>query len=114
MSVRMLPAAVAARLRAEAGQDFCGPPGRIDLCVRVSRDRQRRAALFHAGQISPGAVLWPEQGKSDAEKEALLRATPLARAGTPAELAEAVRWLLQDASYCTGQILRVDGGRSIS
>jgi hypothetical protein len=58
MSVRMLPAAVAARLRAEAGQDCCGPPGRIDLCVRVSRDRQRRAALFHASQISPGAVLW--------------------------------------------------------
>jgi len=58
----MLPAAVAARLRAEAGQDFCGPPGRIDLCVRVSRDRQRRAALFHAGQISPGAVLWRRLG----------------------------------------------------
>ena len=62
MSVRMLPAAVAARLRAEAGQDFCGPPGRIDLCVRVSRDRQRRAALIHASQISPGAVLWRRLG----------------------------------------------------
>ena len=64
MSVRMLPAAVAARLRAEAGQDFCGPPGRIDLCVRVSRDRQRRAALFHASRISPGAVLWRGSGCS--------------------------------------------------
>ncbi len=54
-----LPAAVAARLSAETGQDFAGqPPGRIDLCVRVSRDRQRRAALLHATQISPGAVLW--------------------------------------------------------
>jgi pteridine reductase len=64
--------------------------------------------------VAPGAVLWPEQGKPEAEKEAVLRATPLARAGTPEELAEAVRWLLQDASYCTGQVLRVDGGRSIS
>jgi hypothetical protein len=62
MSVRMLPAAVAARLRAEAGQDCCGPPGRIDLCARVSRDRQRRAALLHASQISPGAVLWRRLG----------------------------------------------------
>ena len=59
MSVRMLSAAVAARFRAEAGMDFCrGLADRIDLCVRVSRDRQRRAALLHASQISPGAVLW--------------------------------------------------------
>jgi N-acetylglucosamine malate deacetylase 2 len=54
-----LPAAVAARLSAETGQGFSGqPPGRIDLCLRVSRQRQRRAALLHATQISPTAVLW--------------------------------------------------------
>jgi LmbE family N-acetylglucosaminyl deacetylase len=54
-----LPAAVAARLSAETGQRFAGqPPDRIDLCVRVSRERQRRAALLHASQVSPGAVLW--------------------------------------------------------
>jgi N-acetylglucosamine malate deacetylase 2 len=54
-----LPAAVAARLSAETGQHFAGqPPDRIDLCVRVSRERQRRAALLHASQVSPGAVLW--------------------------------------------------------
>ena len=54
-----LPAAVAARLSAETGQGFAGqPPDRIDLCVRVSRERQRRAALLHASQISPAAVLW--------------------------------------------------------
>jgi LmbE family N-acetylglucosaminyl deacetylase len=54
-----LPAAVAARLSADTGQHFAGqPPDRIDLCVRVSRRRQRRAALLHASQISPGAVLW--------------------------------------------------------
>jgi pteridine reductase len=64
--------------------------------------------------VSPGAVLWPEQGKPEAEKQAMLRATPLGRAGSAEEIAEAVRWLLQDASYCTGQILRVDGGRSVS
>jgi len=64
--------------------------------------------------VAPGAVLWPEQGKSEEAKAQMLRATPLARAGTPEEVAEAVRWLLQDASYCTGQVLRVDGGRSVS
>jgi len=54
-----LPAAVATALSAGTGQYFAGqPPDRIDLCVRVSRDRQRRAALLHASQVSPGSVLW--------------------------------------------------------
>jgi len=54
-----LPAAVATALSAGTGQHFAGqPPDLIDLCVRVSRGQQRRAALLHASQISPGAVLW--------------------------------------------------------
>ena len=54
-----LPAAVAGQLAAETGQGFAGqPPGLLDLSVRVSRTRQRRAALLHASQISPTAVLW--------------------------------------------------------
>ena len=54
-----LPTVVAARLSADTGQDFAGqPPALIDLRVHVSRERQRRAALLHASQVSPGAVLW--------------------------------------------------------
>lgn len=54
-----LPAAVANQLRAETGQAFTGRlPDQIDMCVRVDRTRQRRAALLHASQISPSAVLW--------------------------------------------------------
>jgi N-acetylglucosamine malate deacetylase 2 len=54
-----LPDTVAAQLSAETGQRFTGqPPNMIDMCVRVSRSRQRRAALLHASQISPAAVLW--------------------------------------------------------
>ena len=54
-----LPVAIADRLRAETGQPFTGqPPDRLDLCVRVDRTRQRRAALAHASQISPSAVIW--------------------------------------------------------
>lgn len=63
--------------------------------------------------VAPGAVLWPETGKAVAEQQALLAQTALQRAGTPEEVAEAVRWLLQDAHYTTGQILRVDGGRAL-
>ncbi len=51
--------AVAVRLRAETGQGFAGQPDTvIDLCVRVGRSRQRRAALLHASQVSPSAVMW--------------------------------------------------------
>jgi LmbE family N-acetylglucosaminyl deacetylase len=54
-----LPTAIADRLHAETGQPFIGqPPDRLDLCVRVDRTRQRQAALAHASQISPSAVLW--------------------------------------------------------
>jgi pteridine reductase len=66
--------------------------------------------------VAPGAILWPEPdahggGKDDAAKAALLARTPLQRLGTPEEIAEAVRWLLRDATYMTGQVLRLDGGR---
>lgn len=63
--------------------------------------------------VALGAVLWPEQGKAEAEQAAILRATPLGRSGRAEEVAEAVRWLAQDAGYCTGTILRMDGGRSL-
>lgn len=72
------------------------------------------APAVRVNAVAPGAVLWPEQGKSDAAKAALLAATPLAREGSPDDVAEAVRWLLQDATYTTGQVIRVDGGRLLA
>lgn len=63
--------------------------------------------------VSPGAILWPEDGKDEATKAAMLARTPLGRIGTPEEIAEAVRWLLRDARYTTGQVVRVDGGRML-
>jgi pteridine reductase len=67
--------------------------------------------------VAPGAILWPEHGKDGKDVAAqtrLIDATPLARIGTPEEVAEAVRWLLRDATYCTGQVIRVDGGRTLA
>lgn len=61
--------------------------------------------------IAPGAILWAEGDDGEQRKAAMLARTPLARTGTPEEVAEAVRWLLRDATYCTGQVLRLDGGR---
>jgi pteridine reductase len=61
--------------------------------------------------IAPGAILWPDSGKDDAAKQALLDRTPLHRTGTPEEVASTVSWLLREATYMTGQVLRLDGGR---
>jgi pteridine reductase len=72
------------------------------------------APQVRVNAVAPGAILWPEEGKSEADRNALLLRTPLARLGTPAEVAEAVRWLLDDATYLTGQTLGLDGGRALS
>jgi pteridine reductase len=69
------------------------------------------APQVRVNAVAPGAILWPEDGKDEAAKASMLARTPLARTGTPEEIAEAVRWLLREAHYCTGQVLRVDGGR---
>ena len=61
--------------------------------------------------VAPGAILWPEIGDS-AEQTRLLNRTPLARPGDPADIAGAVLYLVQ-APYVTGQIVAVDGGRSV-
>ena len=63
--------------------------------------------------VAPGVVAFPDAGpESDpALQERYLARVPLARAGTPEDAAEAVRWLALDARYTTGQIIRIDGGR---
>jgi pteridine reductase len=63
--------------------------------------------------VAPGAVLWPESGKAHAEQQKLMDATALKRIGRPEDVAEAVRWLIQDARYCTGEVIHVDGGRGL-
>lgn len=64
--------------------------------------------------IAPGAVLWPESGKGAFEQQSLLARTPLARAGSPEDIARTALFLLRDAPYITGEIIRVDGGRSLT
>ncbi|RMD77925.1 MAG: pteridine reductase [Gammaproteobacteria bacterium] len=63
--------------------------------------------------VAPGAILWPEQGLDEARRAEILERTTLKRRGEPADVARAVLFLLRDAPYVTGQILAVDGGRSL-
>ena len=64
--------------------------------------------------VAPGAILWPEQGLGDEQKQEILEGTALKRQGSPADIARAVLYLVRDADYMTGQVLTVDGGRSLS
>lgn len=64
--------------------------------------------------VSPGAILWPEREPGKAEKQAILDRTALRKLGDPADIASAVAYLALDAPYVTGQILAVDGGRSLN
>jgi pteridine reductase len=63
--------------------------------------------------IAPGAVLWPEQGLDEARRDRIRGQTPLQRPGTPEDIARAVLFFASEAPFVTGQVLAVDGGRSI-
>jgi pteridine reductase len=63
--------------------------------------------------IAPGPILWPEGAMDDALKNEIIAKTALKRHGTPRDVARTALFLAQDAPYITGQIIAVDGGRSI-
>jgi pteridine reductase len=63
--------------------------------------------------VAPGPVLWPETPMDPAAKRSILEATALKRKGSPEDISGAILYLVRDADYVTGQIIAVDGGRSI-
>ncbi len=64
--------------------------------------------------VAPGAILWPEQESHTGNQQKILDKTVMGRAGEPEDIATAVAYLGLDAPYVTGQILAVDGGRSLN
>ncbi len=63
--------------------------------------------------VAPGAIAWPEDGMSESVKKNIIAQIPLGRTGEPADIANAVLFLVRDATFVTGQIVSIDGGRSI-
>ena len=63
--------------------------------------------------ISPGAILWPEGELDAATKDKILDSIPLKRKGNPQDISDCVLFLVNSASYISGQIISVDGGKSI-
>ena len=71
------------------------------------------APAVRVNGIAPGPVLWPEAGMDTGLQQEIIARTPLGRAGSPADVARAVRFFATEAPFVTGQILAVDGGRSL-
>lgn len=62
--------------------------------------------------VAPGAILWPD-GMEEALKHDIISRTALKRRGDPLDIAKAVLYLARDATYVTGQVHAVDGGRTV-
>ena len=63
--------------------------------------------------IAPGAIMWPAQGLSAEQKDAVLAQTPMGRTGDAGDIASLAVFLATQAGYITGQVIAVDGGRSL-
>lgn len=63
--------------------------------------------------IAPGAIIWPENELSEQAKQEILQRIILKRIGEPLDIAKAVLFLVKYAGYITGQIITVDGGRTL-
>jgi pteridine reductase len=66
--------------------------------------------------IAPGTILWPENDmwQDEVSRQRIINQTALKRIGEPEDIAKAVEFLIAQAPYVTGQVIAVDGGRSLN
>ncbi len=88
-------------------------PAKAGLAMLTRSLARDLAPDVRVNGVAPGAILWPEDDMTDATKEKIIRQVPMGRPGEPEDIADCVLYLLRDAAYVTGQIIAVDGGRSI-
>jgi len=96
-------------------------PGHAVYCMAKAGLQMMTLALakdlgpqIRVNGVAPGAILWPELESSSAAQKKILDKTVMGRAGQPEDIASAVAYLGLDAPYVTGQVLAVDGGRSLN
>ena len=83
----------------------------------VSLTRSMAAELgpeIRVNGVSPGAILWPEGDQDEIAHQRLVSSTPLKRVGDPMDIARTVEFLVYNADFITGQVINVDGGRTVS
>lgn len=96
-------------------------PGHAVYCMAKAGLQMMTLALakdlgpkIRVNGVAPGAILWPEQEDGLEHQQKILSRTVMGRAGRPEDIASAVIYLGLDAPYVTGQVLAVDGGRSLN
>lgn len=82
----------------------------VNLTLGLARELAPEVTV---NAIAPGVVEWPPD-YPESEREKYLRRVPLARAGSPEDVANLVHYLCTAGSYLTGQVIHLDGGRSIT
>jgi pteridine reductase len=87
--------------------------GLLALTRALARDL---APEIRVNGVAPGTILWPEDEawRDEVARQRIINQTALKRIGEPEDIAAAVQFLLADAPYVTGQVISVDGGRSIT
>jgi pteridine reductase len=96
-------------------------PGHAVYCMAKAGLQMMTLALakelgpqIRVNGVAPGAILWPENENSSGHQQKILNKVVMGRAGHPQDIASAVVYLGLDAPYVTGQVLAVDGGRSLN
>ncbi len=89
-----------------------GKAGLVALTKSLAREL---APAIRVNAVAPGPIAWPENNPdfSEATRQEIIAHTPLQRGGEPDDIARAVSFLVQDGPFITGQVLAVDGGRSV-
>ncbi len=64
--------------------------------------------------VAPGAIMWPQSELNNEIQASILERTVLKRQGCPEDIANTVKFLIMDGNYITGQVIAVDGGRSLN
>ena len=83
--------------------------------VMLTRSMARELAPeVRVNGIAPGAILWPEIEHDATLRQEIISRTALKHAGKPKDIADAALFLIDHADYITGQIIPVDGGRTLS
>lgn len=88
-------------------------PAKAGLAMLTRSLAKDLGPTIRVNGVSPGAILWPESGMSESVQRSIIKEIALKRQGRPEDIAGAVLFLVRDAPYVTGQILAVDGGRSV-
>jgi pteridine reductase len=88
-------------------------PAKAGLAMLTRSLARDLAPDVRVNGVSPGAILWPDDGMPEKIKDNVLNQIPMKRPGEPRDIADCVLYLVRDANYVTGQVIAIDGGRSI-